>query len=103
MKNAVCFFLLSIILLTACSRDKSPMRPASDELGGAYSCASYDSSERVIARGWLALSFADSATIAGEWHISKKGAMSDNKFDGTWTWVTIAGPTSSGRFTAIKR
>ena len=31
------------------------------------------------------------------------GALSDDGFEGRWTWATIAGPTSSGRFTATKR
>ncbi|MBN1465762.1 hypothetical protein JXA02_08385 [candidate division KSB1 bacterium] len=143
MQFQIRFLLLLAVLLAACSRDKSPICPPADAPMGTYSYASYDTTEHMVARGWLTIDSFDSLRIAGEWHISKvgdpheigmqigegelvgavqqssiwinlnpdwvdnnvwlDGVLSDHGFEGTWTWATIAGPTSSGRFAAIKR
>ena len=73
MRRITPIVMLFFLLLSACSRDKSPMRPKPTGLSGTYSYTSYDSTDFVVAQGWLTLTISDSLGITGEWHIQKIG------------------------------
>jgi len=91
--------VLSLSLICILTSIVSSCEDSGREIGtgpipsGIYRYTSYDIAGRPIVKGWLALSFQDSASITGEWHLDRIG---DPQGIGPQA-PTMSGQVGSGR------